>query len=52
MINNNNINNNIIKNNNNNNNILSSDIDELISNIKQFKLPTETEILEICIKVK
>ena len=50
MINNNNNNNNIK--NNNNNTILTSDIDELISNIKHFKLPTETEILEICIKVK
>jgi len=46
MINNNN------NNNNKNQNNFSFDIEELISNIKQFQLPTEIEIIEICTKVR
>ena len=46
MINNNN------NNNNKNQNNFSFDIEELISNIKQFQLPTEIEIIEICAKVR
>ena len=47
MINNINSDNNNIKQNN-----FSFDIEELISNIKQFQLPTEIEIIEICSKVR
>jgi hypothetical protein len=47
------INKNISENNNNNKqNNFSFDIEELISNIKQFQLPTEIEIIEICSKVR
>ena len=46
------INNNNDNNNNKNQNNFSFDIEELISNIKQFQLPTEIEIIEICSKVR
>jgi hypothetical protein len=46
------INNNSNNLNNKNQNNISFDIEELISNIKQFQLPTEVEIIEICSKVR